>query len=110
MIYTDYRDNQERAKHSYEFIREAYPDEVENAYNMIVDYLSRYDRYRMRVFKAEVADRYYDSPGLETAHLLISSMLHQQRIGNPEATPLCIDTFARAYLFLPFAVVQGGKS
>lgn len=110
MVNKDYKVNKERAEQAYERVKEAYPEQVGRAHDMVVGYLSHYDRHRMRVFLGEVADKNYDGYSMENALLLISSMLYQKDKGNPEADEITIDCFARAYLFLPFAVVEGGKS
>lgn len=94
MFYSDYTANNESVKLAYQRVCEAFPEQADRARDMVIDYLARYDRHRMRVFLGEVADKYADGLALENAHLLISSMLFEQDRGNPEADDITIDSFA----------------
>src|SRR5690606_19644329 len=95
---------------AYSLVEKEFPRQVEEAHRMVVSYLRQYDPKRLRIFQGEVADPEHESDTLHSAHSLIASMLHEVEMGNPTATPVIIDRFARLYLRLPYQVIEGGAA
>ena len=91
------------------FIYHKYPDHAEKAKEMINSYLRFNDHHRYQVFNDLVLDKNDEYYHLNSAHLLISDMLHYRDNGGT-ATELQMDVFARKYLNLPPPVIEGGQS
>lgn len=110
MDYSNYKDRVEYIEKSYAIAVENFPEHAAPARELVIKYLSRYDRKRLLVYTGELADKDFDGCNMDIAHYFICGLLQQQAIGNPNVTDQKIDILSRVYLELPFAVIEGGKA
>lgn len=94
-------------------VKSEHPGSADEARQIIIDYLGRYDRGRMKVYLGETPDSTNLFPGrsmerfrLESAQGLICLILEAEKEGQP-VRPILKDVFIRKILKLPFLVIDG---
>ncbi len=104
----NYQLDAQHARDNYDEVKAIYPKQVKEAHDLIVNYLRRYDKPQMLVFQGQAEDKKFHLGDLRIALQLISSILYARDSGV-EVDAFTLDKHCRAYLYLPFASIDGGK-
>ncbi|MDF1864397.1 MAG: hypothetical protein P1U70_06165 [Saprospiraceae bacterium] len=96
----------------HEEIKIQYPLYANEARQLIINYLKKYDPKRLSVYLGYTSEiptitgLSYERLNLQHAQFLICSLLEDEANGNLALTPLIKDVFIRRYLDLPFKVIK----
>ena len=112
----DQADDSEHVAQLYANVSESYPDYVEPAKQIIIEYLKKYDTKRLALFLGYYNPELYGFERFQvrneifSAHLFIANLLRAEDEENPNVTPTFKDAMIRNYLRLPPKVIEGGKA